>query len=297
MGDHPTRPDRTTWTVRRSLVRRPRARAEAWVFEVKRGGKAWATLVDERIPGRALFESARERHDALDEVILPLRGRYWVRVGGWARTLSVGEAALIPRGVDHDSGITTPSAGTRFLVALFPAGLGVLHGAEPGGVELPEGSVAWLSSALEVLHCEPGEVGVLPISVLPGFLRSAVGRPRLSPEAEHPDPEVSRWMRALEQPDPPSLEVLADEAGLSPSHVQRRFSAAVGCSPLQYATRWKLDAVAGRLAGGTTAPIIEVAAEYGFNDMKHFRTLFRRRYGVAPSAYRRNPPPEGVPLR
>jgi transcriptional regulator GlxA family with amidase domain len=60
---------------------------------------------------------------------------------------------------------------------------------------------------------------------------------------------------------------------------------------LQYARAWQLDRVAAELKSGSTLPLVEIATEHGFNDQTHFRQLFRRRFGLSPAAYRKNPPP------
>ena len=59
---------------------------------------------------------------------------------------------------------------------------------------------------------------------------------------------------------------------------------------LQYANAWKLDAIAAALGKGSNLALVDLAVEFGFNDMKHFRELFSRRFGISPAAYRKNPP-------
>lgn len=266
------------------------ASAEAWVYEVSCDGEYWGTLVDERIRYKTLFEPGKDRHDDLDELILPLEGRYWVQSGNWARTLVPGEAGFIPKSIDHDSGTATNLAGTHFLVLLFNPKLGVLKDTGPGGRALPPGALFWLKGAFRFLRSQPNETGFLPLTVLPDFFKSLRGVEPLPLDRAHPDPVVTKAIRMLEQVDTPTLDELGGEAGLSSSHFQRRFKQAMGCSPTQYANAWKLDAIADQIRKGNTLPFVELATEHGFNDMKHFRDLFSRRFGVAPAAYRKNPP-------
>lgn len=280
------------FSIKSEYQARPHARGDAWVYEINRDGRFWGLYVDEEIRYKTLFKPGSESHPELDEIIIPLEGRYWVKVSDWSRTLCPGEMALIPHGTPHDSGIATNLVGTHFLVILFEKSLGVLKDVKPGGAQLPKGAMSWLKGAFRFLRFGSSELSFLPLSVLPEFIAKCAKQDRLSSDSSHPDPLVTQVIRLLEQADTPSLESISKEVGLSPSHLQRRFSGAVGFSPLQYANAWKLDAVADALKNQNTLPLVELAAEYGFNDMKHFRTLFQRRFGQTPSAYRKNPPPE-----
>jgi AraC-like DNA-binding protein len=281
-----------TYEIAKEYQSRPHARGDAWVFRVQKDGAFWGLLVDEQTRYKTRFEPGSESHAELDEIIVCLEGRYWVQVGAWSRTLAPGEAALIPHGVPHDSGVATNLVGMHFLVLLFPKSAGVLAAASPGGAALPLGALAWLKGAFRFLRATPDATGFLPLTVLPDFLRGLAAGPRLAPDASHPDPVVEQVLRLLEQPEPPALAALAQAVGLTPTHLQRRFLAAVGSSPLQYARAWQLDKIAAELRSQSTRPLVDVATEHGFNDQKHFRQLFKRRFGQAPAAYRKNHPPD-----
>jgi AraC-like DNA-binding protein len=280
------------WSLKSEYQSRPQARGDAWVFRIERNGTFWGLLVDEQTRYKTRFEPGSESHDELDEFIVCLEGRYWVRVGAWSRTLSPGEVAVIPNGVAHDSGVATNLVGMHFLVLLFPKGQGILAGLSPGGVSLPAGALSWLKGAFRFLRSSPNETGLLPLRILPEFLRKISQSPCLPSDASHPDAVVAEIIKLLEQPETPPLETLAKHADLTPAHLQRRFLAAIGTSPLQYARAWQLDRIAEELRGGSTLPLVDIATEYGFNDQKHFRVMFKRRFGVSPAAYRKNHPPE-----
>lgn len=278
------------WKVQYQYMPRPMASAEAWVYEIHHDGEFWGTLVDERIRYKTLFEPGKDRHDDLDEFILPLEGRYWVQSGKWSRTLVPGEVGVIPRSTDHDSGTATNLVGTHFLVLLFNPKLGILKNSEAGGIALPPGALFWLTGAFRYLRNQPNESGFLPLSILPEFFKSLQNSKRLLRDHAHPDPVVTQAIRLLEQPDTPKLDELGREVGLDPTYFQKRFKLAMGCSPIQYANAWKLDSIADQIRKGSSLPLVELATEYGFNDMKHFRDLFQRRFGMTPAAYRKNPP-------
>ncbi len=268
------------------------AAAEARVYTVSEDGKRRAIFVDEQIRHKTLFEPGSDEHADLDEIIVPLEARYWVRAGNWARTLVPGEAAMIPRKTPHDSGTATNLIGTRFLVLLFDQRLDVLAKSKVGGIKLPPGAVSWLKGIFRFARSSPNTSVLHALKSLEDFFRDlAHTGERLDADSSHADPMVTQLVRLLETPDTPTLEDLGTEIGLTPAHLQRRFKAAFGCSPLQYANAWKLEAVATELGKNNTLPLVEIATEYGFNDQKHFRTLFQRRFGVTPSTYRKNPPP------
>jgi AraC-like DNA-binding protein len=284
------------WNIdTRYVAQTAKTRGDAWVYGIKCGDRDWGIFVDRDLRHRTLFEARSEAHAELDEVIVQLKGTYWVKIASWTRTLLPGEAALIPAGTEHSAGIASNLVGTHFLVLTFPRENGVLRDAEPGGIMLPSGSAAWLAACFRMLRDGATATRLLPLTVLPEFLRACATAERLPSSQTQPDSIVGELLPLLEQPETPTLQELSRAAALSPAHLQRRFSAVIGHSPLQYANAWKLDRIAERLRAGSTLPLVELTAEFGFNDQKHFRTLFLRRFAQAPSAYRKNPPPQETP--
>jgi AraC family transcriptional regulator len=85
--------------------------------------------------------------------------------------------------------------------------------------------------------------------------------------------------------DDVSLSALAAQAGLSPFHLHRVFSAAVGETPKQLSARLRLGraAVLLLITGDT---VLDVALSCGFQSHEAFSRSFRRRFGMTPSAYR-----------
>ncbi|MGZ3601758.1 MAG: AraC family ligand binding domain-containing protein [Ktedonobacterales bacterium] len=82
-----------------------------------------------------------------------------------------------------------------------------------------------------------------------------------------------------------TLDELASLAGLSPFHLLRAFSAAVGMPPHAYLTQVRVRRSKALLAAGL--PIAEVAALTGFVDQSHLTRHFKRIVGVAPGQYAR----------
>lgn len=78
---------------------------------------------------------------------------------------------------------------------------------------------------------------------------------------------------------------LANLAGLSARHLQRRFPAELGVSPAAYVERVRVEAACRALAA-TPEPIESLARRLGFGTGETLRRAFHRQLGVAPSDYR-----------
>ncbi|GGY06742.1 GlxA family transcriptional regulator [Streptomyces djakartensis] len=78
---------------------------------------------------------------------------------------------------------------------------------------------------------------------------------------------------------------LAAHAGLSPRHLQRRFTAELGVPPTAYVERVRVEAAQRALAEGDE-PVDAIARRCGFATAETLRRTFHRRLGVAPSDYR-----------
>jgi AraC family transcriptional regulator len=83
------------------------------------------------------------------------------------------------------------------------------------------------------------------------------------------------------------LSDVARDVGVHPSRLAHEFRARVGASPGEYVRRLRLEWAAQRLIEDD-APIAEIALRAGFYDQSHFSRLFRRHFGIAPAAWRRN---------
>lgn len=84
---------------------------------------------------------------------------------------------------------------------------------------------------------------------------------------------------------PVTLLELARHVHLSPYHLHRSFREQVGTTPHEYLLRRRLERARELLAEGAT--VTQTAVATGFSSPGYFSTVFRRRVGVTPSAYRR----------
>ncbi|GHO94545.1 AraC family transcriptional regulator [Reticulibacter mediterranei] len=92
-----------------------------------------------------------------------------------------------------------------------------------------------------------------------------------------------------------SLKELAEVAGVSTRSLNRVFKEATGLTPVQYHQQLRLE-LAATLLSNLELTIEEVATKCGFEDVRHFRRLWLRQFGMPPSASRLtqcpNMPPE-----
>jgi transcriptional regulator GlxA family with amidase domain len=79
---------------------------------------------------------------------------------------------------------------------------------------------------------------------------------------------------------------MAERAGLNVRTLSRRFQAATGRSPLDYALEIRVEAAKRMLEEGSDT-IDEIGLAIGYNDPASFRRLFRRQSGMTPAAYRK----------
>jgi AraC-like DNA-binding protein len=79
------------------------------------------------------------------------------------------------------------------------------------------------------------------------------------------------------------LESLAMECGMSPFHLCRTFTKAVGVPPHAYQTSVRIDTAKKMLANGERGAA--VAAATGFFDQSHFAKKFKQLVGVSPGQY------------
>ena len=95
--------------------------------------------------------------------------------------------------------------------------------------------------------------------------------------------QACRRIEAAEQP--PSLDDLARQAGLSPFHFHRVFKAATGLTPKAYADAHRANAVRTSLARGSSS-VTEAIFDAGFNANSRFYEHADAMLGMKPTQYR-----------
>ena len=126
-------------------------------------------------------------------------------------------------------------------------------------------------------------------AALAGLLRAHARRgDRAGAASDRPSPAAVRAVRDLlagRLADPPSLDDLARECGMSPFGLVRAFRSETGLPPHAYVNHLRVR-LARRLLDGGAAPA-DVAVQAGFADQAHLTRHFKRVVGVPPGAYQR----------
>ena len=84
---------------------------------------------------------------------------------------------------------------------------------------------------------------------------------------------------------PITLDAMAAVVAFSPFHFARSFRAATGLSPHGYVTAHRLMVAKDRLLRSDDS-VAEVASVVGFENLSHFRPLFRRQFRATPAQLR-----------
>lgn len=102
-------------------------------------------------------------------------------------------------------------------------------------------------------------------------------------------PPVERAMRYAREHfrAPIGVPELAAEAGYSRAHFTRLFTAAEGLSPADYLRHVRVEA-AVKLLQTSQLSLDDIAGQCGFNDGAYLAKVFRRAFGMTPTAFRRS---------
>ena len=84
---------------------------------------------------------------------------------------------------------------------------------------------------------------------------------------------------------PISIDEIADVCNFSSSHFMKYFKKVMGTSFTDYLNEYRLS-MASRLLLSSSDNILEIASECGYDNLSYFNRLFKKKYGVTPSAYR-----------
>lgn len=86
---------------------------------------------------------------------------------------------------------------------------------------------------------------------------------------------------------PPDLHGLAAAVGLRSKRLNEGFRLLYGTTVFDYLLDARMEAARRALDEGLNAPLKQLAWQLGYRQLPNFINAFRRRYGVAPGAYRR----------
>jgi hypothetical protein len=83
-----------------------------------------------------------------------------------------------------------------------------------------------------------------------------------------------------------TLENIAEISGYSASHLEKLFRDHLGCSPLYYLHKLRLER-SKQLLSATEFSLADIAAQTGFKNDRSLMYLFKKRFGMSPTEFRR----------
>ncbi|AOH56285.1 AraC family transcriptional regulator [Peribacillus muralis] len=87
--------------------------------------------------------------------------------------------------------------------------------------------------------------------------------------------------------EPLTLNKIADISHGSPYHLQRSFKRVMGMTPNEYVQRLRIEKACSLLES-SGQPVAEIGLAVGFSSVPYFMTLFKKKMGITPMAYRKN---------
>ena len=216
-------------------------------------------------------------------------GSGYLQWGGRWEQVTAGMIYSLPKGVTHDYGADSNTPWEkRFINIRGDLPLQLLEAYGLAGRALFDGrECAHLFSAIDRVLTEP----ISPLeaqAMLTGlFVQVLAILSQNCTRAEHHqeavkmrdylDANVHRTVSCAE---------LAEQVFRSVDCCLKRFSKEYNVTPYEYQLQNKMS-VARRLLANTDMTVRQIAVAVGYDDARYFSSLFRRKCGISPSAYRR----------
>jgi AraC-like DNA-binding protein len=146
----------------------------------------------------------------------------------------------------------------------------------------------------ELMSSEPGQntvldrlLDILLVLAIRTSFRQSTMTPRWYQASA--DPRLKAALEAMHQTaaHPWSVPELARVSGLSRAAFARTFGEALGQTPMQYLTDWRMTLARDHLRNGEMG-LAEIASLIGYGSPYAFAAAFRRHHGCAPGAWRQN---------
>jgi AraC-like DNA-binding protein len=223
------------------------------------------------------------------------RGSFGYRAGSRSHELVAGSVLIGRAGDEYTCSHDHHAGGDECLSIQLSAELIAQLGGKPG--RIASGSVAPLPELMVLGELAQATAdGATELSIEEAALTLCAralaltqGKPMAALEANARDRkravDAALWIESSSREEI-TLEAIAAQAGLSPFHFLRLFSAVIGVSPHQYLVRARLREAA-RLLCDADRPITNIAYDVGFGDLSNFVRSFGRAAGVSPRAYRK----------
>ena len=273
--------------VRASHFHTPSALSQLLFHTVLRAGRL------ETAPDYAVERLFHPGHDLL----LCLRGRGFVRVGGKTFPVAAGQLAWIDCRAPHahwpDAGAPWELYWLRADGKQTRACAQALNVSEQPLFDLrdTDDAVAIFERIFVLLRQRPLALDAALHAAMAGMIallfEARLGQPA-RPEPAGGDPNLhavlARMRREVRRPW--RVEELAALAGSSVPHFFRRFRKATGATPLDWLRRERISEAKRRLSQSKD-PISAIAEDLGYGDQCYFSRDFKKLVGLSPRHYRR----------
>jgi AraC family transcriptional regulator len=240
-------------------------------------------LVWVEIDERELVPVPRHAH-ASAHLCVPFRGAYAAEAEEWCEGRDLG-MLFHPAGTVHADRFRAAGGGC-LTVSLDAAWLAGLFGDDLPARSAARHDAASTHGALQLLRA--GWAGVSAVELEEAALLAlACFAPHIAPRSRGTPDWVRRARRALDECCERSVRVaeIARAVGVHPVAFARGFRRCVGCAPLQYLRRARIQRAVRRLRW-SRAPLADVALASGFADQAQFTRAMRMETGWTPAALR-----------
>lgn len=198
------------------------------------------------------------------------------------------ECILFQKGVRYLRHVTRPVEMFLFRftidVNIFTSGKLMLHSSE-----WLSGIIACLDELYSGLYAEEM---FCQHAILDSILSLAImADARQKQKSISQDNAVDRFLRIIHSGIQTKLNLpaIAQELGMSYVQLLRRFEGAVGVTPSEYIINYRLRIARDHLLN-TAQPIKSIASACGYQDAYYFSNAFKKRYGISPTAFRKQGP-------
>lgn len=237
------------------------------------------------LPFQPNWHMSSHAHSDVNELIIVGRGALKVEIEGREIVAEPGDVLNYPRGVVHEEW----SVGREPLRSLYivwrDQGRDVASNL-PIHVHDRRDRVRMLARWMISLNSE--EPDLRSRAELQARLLSAILHEMRAVRGPAEDERLERVRRHLHSrlSASPTLDALAQIAGVSRFHFIRLFRGRFGVTPMEYLRRQRIDA-AKVMIRSTRQPLRLIAPMVGFGDEFHLSKAFKSRVGVSPGAYRK----------
>jgi AraC-like DNA-binding protein len=246
----------------------------------------WRNRAPWEVPTRKCFDSF---------FLFPVRGNVRVTLASGRPVIAPGDYLALPEGERHALALEKGHARLeqialhcrvqdrwrRPLLSRFSSPVGRLE--DPARWHRVLADLACLMSVDPELGQHRGKI--LVRELMADWLRE---EKNLSPLNRNGDPRIERVLQRMkdELTSPTlSIEALADEIDLTATQMRKLFRRETRRGPKQYLHRLRLEK-ASHLLRTSTQTIKQVALESGFATDNYFHLVFRKAFGLTPTAFR-----------